>query len=513
MVRSPVNFRAFIVVALSVTAAVFCAYAYVFSRAAGIACGCALAAALLCVTVVSALACKRGKIRLRIVIAFAIATVLSVSAFSFALATIEDWRESNRYGGGHAVTGRVCAVDIGTGDYRFVLENVAFDGVRVDGSMRIRIAPSDRNIGDFLECGDTLDFYANVSSAKLVDGGKVDGHAFRTDIRYIATVSTDDIYVHFGKPTALESFRANLRELYITNMGDKYGNIAFSMVTGDKYGLDSRVVDYFSASGLGHIMAVSGLHIGFLAVVLNFALCKLGKKARFPIVLAVLIAYNVVADFSPSVIRATIMAAVSGAALYFGGRRDLLSSLLCAFSVILAFKPLYLFEAGFLLSFGAIFGIALFANTIRRLLVKKGAADKLSNAVGASVSVSVGILPSQLYFFGSVQTLAALVNVVALPYIAAVFIVTVCLTPLAAIPGCGAVLRACEYLLVPLDGIAYGVSRIPYSVFAARCSSAVFLCYPVMFFASDFFMIKKGRPSVVAYSAAACLVLMTVCML
>lgn len=172
-----------------------------------------------------------------------------------------------------------------------------------------------------------------------------------------------------------------------------------------------------------------------------------------------------------------------------------------------------MFEAGFLLSFGAIFGIAMFADSIKRAIVKRGGHNKVGNAVGASVSVSLGIAPAQACFFGNVQVLSVLVNTFMIPYVSAVFIVTVCLTPIAAIPGCGVVLSLSEYLMMPLDHIAYVVAAIPFSTFAIKSSAAVFLCYPIMFCASNFFMLKKGKTAVILYSALICLLIFVVCAL
>lgn len=500
-------------ISLSVIAAVICAYLYMVSRALGITLGCVLIVVLAILTAIFILKYKYKKSRLRVAIAMCLSTALSICAFTVAVVSYDNWYKGNDYSGYCTVSGRICAVDVRTGIYRFNLEELVLNGNDVDGMMRVTVTAADNNIAELAECGDTIVFGAKVKTVKLFDNGKVNGNAYRTDIRYTATVSGDSLIIDTGEATALESFLQNMRTFYVDNMGEKYGNIAFSMITGDKYALDEEYTDYFSAAGIGHIMAVSGLHIGFLAIVLSFILSKLDKRIAFPIMLAVLFAYTVIADFSPSVVRAVIMAAISGAAVFIGGRRDLLSSLLCAFSLILAVKPLYLFETGFLLSFGAIFGIALFANSIRRFLVKHGAHHKVGNAIGASVAVSIGIMPIMMYYFETVQIFACIVNIALLPYIALVFLSIVCLTPLALIPHCGVVLKACEYLLMPLDYITYGIAQIPYATIKVSTAAYVLVCYPIMFFASEFFMLRKGKTAVVLYSAAVCVLICIICTL
>lgn len=514
MNRKILNFRAFLIVALFVTAVVFSVYFYAYSRIAGLILG------ILCIVVCGGLAGLfiyrfiRNKSRLVVAISFALATVLCVCAFSVGTVFADDWACGTEYDGYCSVSGRVCDIDIQSGQYKLFLDDLVLNGESASGLLRVTVRVSDNNIADTVRCGDTLQFGANIKAVELApDSGRINGSAYRTDVRYTATVNSDGIVQSVGEPRALEKFTMSLRSHLSENMGEKYGNIAFSMLTGDKHGLSSGVFDYFSAAGLGHIMAVSGLHIGFLVLLLNLILCKVSKKIRFPIIAVILFAYMVLADFAPSVVRAVIMAYISGIGILIGGRRDLLSSLLCAYSFILAVKPFYLFEVGFLLSFGALFGIAVFSGIIRRFAVRHGANKRLSNAIGGSLSATLGIAPAQAYFFGKIQLLAFFVNVILLPYITVVFISIICLLPISAIPNCGTVLTACKYLLMPLDYTAYGIAHIPYTTVALKSAGAVFLCYPVMFVAGEHTMMKKCKTAVGWYSMAVCAAIIGLCAL
>ena len=497
------------IVALSVVAAVGCGYLYMLNSTIGIVFGSAFCIAFAVLFVVFSVRVKAQKSRLRVAIAFGLALALSLSAFTVAVVYYDSWK-ANEVSGYKYVSGRVCAIDTGTGAYRINLEDLYIDGKNVDGILRLNVRAADNNIAELIDYGDMLSFGAYVNGIKLFDNGVVNGYAYRTDIRFTATVNSSDVSVRFGTPSGMESFMNSMRDVLLQNMGDKYGIFAFSMITGDKYAFDADMTAYYSAAGIGHIIAVSGLHVGFLALVLNLILCKVKRKVRFPIILAVLCAYTVIADFSPSVIRAVIMTAISGAAFIFSGRRDLLSSLLCAFSFMLAVKPLYMFEAGFLMSFGAIFGIALFANSMRLFLCKHGVHDKIANGVGASVSASVGVAPSLAYFMNRVQIFAIIVNVILLPYVSIVFISLVCLLPIAAIPGCGQALVVCKYLIIPLDYVAYGISLIPYASFGIKSGAAVYLSYPIMFCASDYLIVKREKRIIALYSFAVIVALFAV---
>lgn len=508
MERSPINFRAFLVVASAVVGAVFCAYVYAINRAAGIALGVMLIVALAAITIVFAFKLVRKRVKPRVTVACGLAFVLSLIAFSIGVAEVCDWNNGLESGGYRFVSGRVCAVDTRTGEYRLYLEKLKFDGNNVDGVLCVGINAADENYVEFVDCGDTVSFSAFVIAGKLVDGA-VNGSAYRTNTRYYATVSANALRLDFGSPNFTERFLASIKKLFIDNMGDRYGNIAFSMVSGDKHTLYMGVSEYYSAAGLGHIMAVSGLHIGFMAMLLGFLLKKTGKKVRYPIIMSVLIAYAALADFSPSVVRAVIMTAAAMFSPFVGGRRDILSSLLCALSLILAFKPFYLFEAGFLLSFGAIFGIATFGNSIARFFMRHGAPRKIAQSIGTAIAVSIGITPAEIYFFNKLPVLTVLVNIAVIPYVAVVFIAIIVTAVIAAM-GLGGALTVGKYMLIPLDAIAQGMAFSPLVSITLFSTAAVFLSYPIMFCASEFFMIPKGKPAILLYSVVACAALCAV---
>lgn len=506
------NFRAMYIIALFVTAAVSSIYAYAYNAIAGIAIGCILGAAAIVAAACSIIFFRKSRCRLRMAIACCIALAAYVCSFSIGVAFCNEWNSGKKLAGYRLVSGRVNALDVSGGEYRVNLDELKIDGAFADGLLRLKIGASDNNIGDLVKCGDILEFKAKIRSVDLASGGGISGYSYRTDIRYTATVKSADIAIAIGQPTIRQEFMSSLRNLYVENMGDKYGNIVFSMFTGDRYGLDRDIFDYFSAAGLGHIMAVSGLHIGFFAVLLNVLLAKVGKKPRFAITTAVLFAYMALADFSPSVVRAFIMATVTGIATIIGARRDLMSSMLCAYSIILSVRPLYLFEAGFVLSFGAIFGIALFSNSIRRGLSKLRMGYKLGNALGGSVAASAGICPAQIFFFSRINILAWLINSIVIPYISVVFIAIICLSPIAAMPSCGILLEAGKYLLIPLDYTAVAMSGAAFTVFARSSSAVVLLCYPAMFVGSEYILLNK-RPKLVVCSSCAviCVVLIAIC--
>ncbi|MCH5351162.1 MAG: ComEC/Rec2 family competence protein [Clostridiales bacterium] len=510
--KSPVNFRAFVVVAVSIIGAALCIYAYMYNTALGIALGVIYLVGLFILAAVFIVKTVRKKTQLHKTIAFCLAAVLSLTAFIIGVVTYSDWTDGYKYGGYNEVCGRVCYVDSRSGNYKIGLEKLSVNGEKANGVLQLTVkVDSDVNIAEIVRLGDTVRFSAYVTPRKIYQNGRVDGTSYRTNIRFSATASGRDITLEFGEPNALEKMLIGMHAKLVENMGSEYGNIAYAMITGDKHGLYSGVTDTFSSAGLGHIMAVSGLHVGFMAAIFNFLLKRSNKKVRLGIVSVVLVFYTVIADFSPSVIRAVIMTEVYMIAQFVSGRRDIFSSLALSFSLILAVKPLYFFELGFQMSFGAIFGIAMFANSLSRQICKLNLPKtkiklpkRVGDAVASSVAVQAGILPIEIYHFKNFQVFSLLVNIVFIPYVSIVFIATVLTLPISFIPGCGQVMLASKYLMVPLDFVSSGISSLSFSSVSVYATGAVFLCYPVMFVMSEFFMMDKFKGSVIIMSLLVC---------
>lgn len=93
--------------------------------------------------------------------------------------------------------------------------------------------------------------------------------------------------------------------------------------------MDGDVLENFRNGGVAHIFAVSGLHIGFLAGVVFFLLrsCRVRGVPKVLISAAVLVFYAGICGFSPSSLRAAVMASVLAAAKETGMKYDGLSSL------------------------------------------------------------------------------------------------------------------------------------------------------------------------------------------
>lgn len=199
----------------------------------------------------------------------------------------------------------------------------------------------------------------------------------------------------------------------------------------------------FIASGLAHLLAVSGLHVGFVSGITYFALnvfffylflfvrpelteSGFHKKPALLAAFAVVVLYVFVAGMRVSVLRAGIMVGVYFLSAIAGREKDLLNALALSAIMILLFNPTALFSASFLLSYTAvaaiIFALAYKKEKEEDPLEKLASKTWLTNAsayvvgiVKISIAVSVATAPIVMWFFREVHFGGILANVLAMP--------------------------------------------------------------------------------------------------
>ncbi len=166
----------------------------------------------------------------------------------------------------------------------------------------------------------------------------------------------------------------------------------------------------FRASGLSHLLAVSGQNVAFVLMVATPALRRFGLVGRLVGVGTVLALFAVATRLEPSVLRATFTAGVAAWAVAFGRRSTGLQTLALAVSGLVLVDPFLVDALGFRLSVAASLGILLLGpSVIRRLRGPRW----LAEATGTTIAAQVAVLPLLLLSFGPVSLVTVPANVLA----------------------------------------------------------------------------------------------------
>ncbi|MBC8287178.1 MAG: DNA internalization-related competence protein ComEC/Rec2 [Nitrospinae bacterium] len=298
------------------------------------------------------------------------------------------------------------------------------------------------------------------------------------------------------------------------------GALLKAMVLGMKDSLPFEVRENYIATGLAHLMAVSGLHIGFVAAASYFTLwpavfywlfrlkpdsARAGHARKVTAVLCLIpvLFYMVVVGAKVSSLRAGIMVSALLIAILFDRKSSLFNAFLTAAFVILLWKPESVLDVGFQLSFMAVGGILLVFTLLSQInddpvarmgeptwsqKLMRGTSPDAQETFGqylklrleqiliggalASVTVTIVTLPVLIYQFNRISLVGVFLNIIMVP-LASLLIPTVLLmtivgtisTTLAALP------------LLPVRGIAQTFLWVP-EVFARPSFSSLHVPTP-----------------------------------
>lgn len=225
-----------------------------------------------------------------------------------------------------------------------------------------------------------------------------------------------------AKPLPISIFALSSRlKHYIENTNDKllpfpHSVFATALLTGNRDRLPAEVAEIFRRSGTMHILAVSGLHVGFLSafMLLFLNLFPLRKTVNYSILCIFIIFFMIFIGERPSVRRASLMALCGIACFLFDRDRDYLNILALSFVVLWILNPAGLMNPGFLLSYCATFGIILLAPFLNRWLLRF-LPSFLSVSLATSLAVQIYIFPVMVLFFRSFPFINIFANIPIVP--------------------------------------------------------------------------------------------------
>lgn len=264
--------------------------------------------------------------------------------------------------------------------------------------------------------------------------------------------------------------------------------ISIGMLLGDRGTISSEVQDEFRASGISHVLSISGLHVsilvGMLALLLQ--LVPLSPIIRMGIMISVLWIYIASIGAPLSAVRAgvfwTLYALAYRARVLIGAP----TILILVLAILMTFDPRAILSPGFQLSMAAVTGIFL----ITRIVPFRS--HMISSLFFVSLGATIGTLPLVVYYFGGVPTLSIFVNILIVPITPALLVAILLLlagsvfSPLAALIFSYIV----HVLILWTVGITSSVQHIPYAYIdhLTLPGWGVFAYYVVLVFGVFIFM-------------------------
>lgn len=283
-------------------------------------------------------------------------------------------------------------------------------------NVRVRIYSDelDAKYGDVITLRDCV--FSVIEGDYLTDSMNY----YRSERVYLTAINSVAEIEHMHSrrlKNALIEYRDRIISEFRINLGEDVGDFLSGMVFGEKQGLDDNVRMSLYRCGIGHVLAVSGLHVSIVAIALMslLRLLRVNRFASFLLMDMLLMMLVVMAHSPVSAIRAAIMMNFAYSAHLFRRRADVFNSLAAAVLIICLANPYSIYSSGFILSVAGTFGIGVFALYMTKKIPAKGVQWRLLRAFCAMLCTTVCIMPFSMKFFEETSLIAPLVNVFVVP--------------------------------------------------------------------------------------------------
>ena len=353
---------------------------------------------------------------------FLVVLALIVLFFSFGVLTfnlsVSKYKNANLNNHYTTIVGSVNEVTITENGATVVLNKVdcSLNNSRLSYKVRVYITGETS-----IKLGDRITFSEYLYDRNEIYDGRLSVYDISGGVKWTCYVNAESVQIIKSSPNLFQRVNLFIRNTLQKGLGEKERFVALALLTGDSTLVEEEVITDFRQSGVAHVFAVSGLHIGFLATGIGFLLSKLklNKKLRTIILIACLFTYSGVCGFSASSLRASIMCSIASILKIFGKRYDGLNAVGLAGLIILLFTPMQMFCAGFVLSFGVVIGILIMQNPLERLF--SFMPKKLGPALALVISAQLAGIPISIAFFGNFSIIAIICNLIFVPLVGFVF--------------------------------------------------------------------------------------------
>ena len=372
----------------------------------------------LCLNAASKTSSRRLRMRPYYIVPLAIAA-LSLGWLAAVIHCPPHLTDSQRTG--RYITGRITGLDYTDFSMRMTVQVLDTD------LPRCRVLVSTQGCDYTMREGDVIAWWSDLHEAgNMGNPGEMDYARYLLEnkgIRYQQHLPASQIRLIGYSPTLLTRLantRHQLQNMVLNSrLSSGVQRFVVALLLGESNLIDKVTRQEFSAAGVAHVLALSGLHVGFITLMIWWMLFPLDylrlKKVRLVITLIAVASFALFTGLSPSVMRATIMIAFVFASLIFYRRSVSLNALAMAALVILLFSPSTLYGVGFQLSFLTVAAVLLFARLPQRLESRRKWLNYLTTTALTSLVAMLATIALTAHYFHTISFMSIVSNLLILP--------------------------------------------------------------------------------------------------
>lgn len=272
----------------------------------------------------------------------------------------------------------------------------------------------------------------------------------------VGKVKNNDSTLYEKIRNILYKFRCTWKKNLCNVMGEKDGNILSAMILGEKAQIDQEQKELYRVNGIGHILAISGLHLSFVGLGMYRIFRRISGSYAIGGIAGItfLICYILMIGFTISAVRALVMFLFRVGADMTGRNYDSITALSFAMAIVLVWRPLSVYDGGFWMSFGAVLAIIVILPAFSELPLE---------GVWASIGINLVIFPVLLYYFYEFPLYSIVLNLFVIPTMSILLFmgITGSLIYWVFVPGGELTLKLCKMILAVYDMSCYGIMKLP----------------------------------------------------
>ncbi len=271
-------------------------------------------------------------------------------------------------------------------------------------------------------------------------------------------------WIYKAKAAILLTLRQNI------HTRDELG-IAEALLIGYKEDLDKDLVQAYSNTGVVHIIAISGLHLGLIYALLLWLFNRMPLVRRMAWLKAALLIgslwlFSLLTGASASVLRSAVMFTFIILGEHAGKRSSMYNSLAVSAILLLVYNPYLLWDVGFQLSYLAVGGIAAFQVPVYNWFTfHNKLADYVWRLAAVSLAAQVLTFPVCIYYFHQFPVLFLLANLVAVPLSAIILYAAIALVVFGWLPFAATWLGKCTaWLVLAMNKVIGWINQLPFAL-------------------------------------------------
>jgi len=225
------------------------------------------------------------------------------------------------------------------------------------------------------------------------------------------------------------SFREKILKILRTNIkGDKELGLGEALLIGYKDDLEQSLVQSYTNTGVVHIIAISGLHLGLIYWLLALLLKPLKKRKKTQwlnplLIISGLWLFSLLAGAQPSILRSAVMFTCIVLGESLARKTSIFNTMAVSAFILLCINPYWLWDVGFQLSYAAVLSIIIFMRPIYNwMYFKNKLLDFIWKLNAVTIAAQILTVPLSIYHFHQFPNLFLLTNFVAVPLSSAILL-------------------------------------------------------------------------------------------